>query len=116
MLHARRQISEIIRSHRIRLGPIMQNAFTFQDKIDLFITIVEHGLATAMSIERNFREPGHASHESIVGVALSEDRFEMASCGCQVTTRLAHLRNVAMQPRGIYFPFLSQELSPEQHK
>ncbi len=79
MLHARRQVSEIIRPHRIRLVPIVQNAFSRQNEINLFFAIVVHGLTISVGIERNFRKPGHTSQESIFRIALAEDRLVVTS-------------------------------------
>jgi hypothetical protein len=116
MLHARRQVNEIIRAHRIRLIPVVQNAFAFQYEITLLLAIVENGLAIAKGIQCNFPEPGNASQDSSLPVTLAEDWFVMASPGRQISSRLAQTRNVSMQPRGIDFPILSQELRRDQQR
>ncbi len=114
MLHARRQVSEIIRPHRIRLVPIVQNTFACQNEINLFFAIVVHGLTISVGIERNFREPGHTSQEPVFRIAFAEDWLVVASRGCHVSSGLAQIRKVAMQPRGIDFPVLSQEVRNDE--
>jgi hypothetical protein len=81
MLHARRQVREIICPYCKRLVPVVQNALAFQHEINPFFAIVEHVLAIAMRIESNFREPGHASQDSILPVTFAKDWFVMACLG-----------------------------------
>src|SRR5262249_29932502 len=107
MLHARRQVREIIRPHCKRLVPVVQNALAFQNEITFFFAIVEHVLAITVSIESNFSEPGHASQDSILRVTFAKDWFVVARLGCQVRWSITYTRNIAMQPRGLNFRLLS---------
>src|SRR5439155_5113134 len=116
MLYTRRQISKIIGVHRVRLFPVTQCPIALQNEIDLFFTIVECALAAAVCIERRLPETGHSSQNSIVCVTFTEDWLVVASPKCKRPGVLAYTRNVPMQPGGIDFPVLSQQIRRDQQK
>jgi hypothetical protein len=81
MLHVGRQVCEIIRAQGMCAVTVLQNACTLQNKVNLFLALVENGLATSLGLNRSFAKARNASQNSIVGVACAENRPVVAGCG-----------------------------------
>src|SRR5581483_6326981 len=75
MLHARREISEVIRMERMCLVPVVKCARAFQDKIDFFLTIIDCGVARSASVDCGLAKTRDAPHTSILIITLAEDRL-----------------------------------------
>ena len=59
MLHAWRQVREVMLAQRLNLILVVQHARPFDDEIDLFLAVVKYGLAIAMPIQRDFAETSY---------------------------------------------------------
>jgi hypothetical protein len=116
MLDTRSQIHKIIRAQGMRFIAVSQSARALQNKINLFFTVVQNILALALGINRNFCEARYASQNSIVRVTCPEDRLVVAGSGGWLGLRLAHMRQVPMQPRGVNFPILGREIRDQQQE
>jgi hypothetical protein len=81
---------------------IVQQADTFDHKIDLLLAVVGHRLATPVSIQSGFPETGYSLQRSIVLVTLAENWTVVASLRSEIGPRLRQFGNVAMQPCGIH--------------
>jgi hypothetical protein len=67
----------------------VQNAFAFDDEIDLLLVVVEDGLAITVRVYSDFPEAGYALEDSILFVTLSENRSVVASFRRETAVRLS---------------------------
>src|SRR5215472_3607806 len=79
MLHTWGQISEIVLPHGVSLVRMVKNPFAFQDEINLFLTVVEYGLAISAGINDKLPEPRDRSQAPILWVTLAKDGL-VATC------------------------------------
>src|SRR5271170_5313275 len=116
MFRSRRQVREVMRAHRLNLIFVVQQADTFDRKIDLLLAFVGYGLATPANIQSDFPETGYGLHRSTVLVPFAEDRTVVASLRSEIGLRLRQLGNVAMQPGGIHRMVLRSKALSEQQR
>src|SRR6476620_8177925 len=109
MLHAWRQVGEVMLAQRLNLVLVMQHARTFDDEIDLFLAVVKDGLAIALWIQRDFAEASDALKGSVLFVSLAENCPVVASWRGKIRPGLRKVWNVAMQPCGVCLPLLRSD-------
>src|ERR1700730_4131136 len=116
MLHAWRQVREVMLAQRLNLILVVQHARPFDDEIDLLLAVVEDGLAIAMPIQRDFAETSYGLEGSVLFVPLAENSPVVASWRRETRLGLRKVGNVAMQPRGGCLPLLRSEPVCQQQK
>ena len=116
MLHAWRQVREVMLVQRLNLILVVQHARPFDDEIDLFLAIVKYGLAIAMPIQQNFAEASYALEGSVLFVPLAENSPVVASWRGKTRLGLREVWNVAMQPCGVCLPLLRSESGCQQQQ
>src|SRR5579863_3856181 len=116
MLHAWRQVREIMLSQRLNLILIVQHARSFDDEIDLLLPVVRDGLAIAMPIQRDFSEASHGLEGAVLFVPLAENRPIVASWRAETRFGLRKVWNVAMQPCRVDWVFLRSESMCQQQQ
>src|SRR3954469_6726855 len=104
MLHAWRQVGEVMLAQCLNLILIMQHARAIDDEIDLFLAVIKYGLAIAMWIQRDFAEASDALKGSALFVPIAENCAVVASWRGKIRLSLRELWNVAVQPCGICLP------------
>jgi hypothetical protein len=114
MLHARSNVGKIICAHGMLVISVLQKASPLHHEINLFLAIVQRVLTIAVGVKRGFPEPGYAPQFTVLVRALAEDRFVVAGCGCQTRVCVFQVRNVPVQPRGVYFSLLCKYLHSGQ--
>ena len=67
---------------------VVQEAATFDHEINLFLSVVGHGLAITMSIQSDFSEASYGLQRSILLVPLAKDRPVVASFSSEIALRL----------------------------
>jgi len=113
MFRAWRQVREVMLTQRLNFILVVQDARPFHDEINFLLTLVRDGSAIALPIQRHFAETSDGLERSIVCVALTENSSIVASWRGKVRTGLGKVWNVAVQPCGINFALLCQELRRE---
>src|SRR5579871_3956485 len=106
MLHARSNVGKIIGVHGMLVISVLQKPGPVHHKINLFLTIVSRVLTTAVGVERGFPEPSYAPEYTVLVRALAEDWFVVAGGGCQTRVGVLQVRNLPVQPCGVYFSLL----------
>ena len=108
MAYAWRHVREIIRAHGIRAIAEMQNCVSAQNKVNLFLAVINGCLAIATWPEHQFAESGNRPQNTILAVTLTKNRFIGASSGRRSRLVLER-RNGSVQPRGIDLRLLGYE-------
>src|SRR6478672_11037601 len=116
MLHAWREVREVMLAQRLNLILIVQNARPFHDEINLLLALVEHSSATAIPIQRDFAETSDGLERSGLCVSLAENSSIVASWRGEIRIGLGKVWNVAMQPCGVCLPLLRAEPRYQQQQ
>ena len=116
MFHAWSQVGEVVRAQGMGLVGELQRTRALQNEIDFFLAIIDNILARPARVDRNFSEARDASERSGVLVPGSEHWLEMTSRGGQVSSRLTHVGQITMQPRGVNRPVLGRNHGRNQQQ
>src|SRR5690242_14783686 len=96
--YTRSQVRKIVRTQRMRLVTVLENARALQNKVDFLFAIVKKILALPLGFDCNFAKMRNASQNSIVGVAGAKNWLVVAGRRGKIRLGLTHLRNEPMQP------------------